>query len=109
MAKSTKPNPFGNRSDADLADEFGDLKAQLDALEKRLDAIKDELKARIDDVPAMGAKWTVTKSESTQKRLDTKALRELLGDDLDPYEKTSTVVRMLVKPTVVLGQSFAAE
>ena len=78
MSKSAaKPNPFHNLSTEDLADQFGDVKAQIAALEDREDALKKELAARIDDVPAIGPRWTVTKSESVSRRLDTQALREL--------------------------------
>ena len=108
MSKSAaKPNPFHNLSTEDLADQFGDVKAQIAALEDREDALKKELAARIDDVPAVGPRWTVTKSESVSRRLDTKALRELLGDGLAPYEKESVSVRMLVKPTMIFGQTAA--
>ena len=100
-----KPNEFHNISTPDLADQFGDIKQQIAALETREDAIKKELQARMDDTPAIGPRWTVTKSESVSKRLDTKALRELLGDGLAPYEKESVSVRMLVKPTMIFGQA----
>lgn len=104
---ATKENPFHNLSTSELADDFGNIKAQIAALEEREDAIKKELMARIDDTPAISPRWTVTKSESVSKRLDTKALRDLLGDGLAPYEKESRSVRMLVKPTMILGQAAA--
>jgi predicted phage-related endonuclease len=101
-----KPNNrFHNYSLPQLADEYGDLKARMDALEKEADAIKDELKGRMRDVPAIGERYTVTKVESTQKRLDTKGLRELLGDALAPYEKESTVVQIRVKPTEIFREA----
>lgn len=101
----TKENRFHNMSLAQIADEYGDLKAKIATLEATLDEIKQELYARVDDVPAIGPRWTVTKSESISNRLDTKALRELLGDGLKPYEKESKTVRLLVKPTMILGET----
>jgi predicted phage-related endonuclease len=98
-------NRFHNLSLGQLADQFGELKAQMDALEKQADEIKDELKSRVRDVPAIGERYTVTKIESTQKRLDTKGLRELLGDALAPYEKESPVVQLRVKPTEIFREA----
>jgi len=100
---------FNNRSNADLADEYGTLDGQIKALTERKDAIKEEFKARsVDRVE--GPKFTITVSEQSAKRLDTKALKAALGDDIcAEYEKESfsTVVR--VKATVVFGHSVAAE
>ncbi len=98
---------FHNRASSDLADEYGNLKQQIAALEEQADAIKGELKARASDVPFIGHRWTVTISESVSKRLDTKALRNLLGDGLSPYEKESTSIRATVKPTMILGERAA--
>ncbi len=96
-------NKFDNVSDAALVDEFGNVKAQIDALEKREKELRDEIVARFDDVPLIGGRWTASVSTSTSKRLDTKALRALLGDALNEYEKESTSTRVNVKPTMVLG------
>lgn len=101
---AAKSNPFHNVSTADLAEEYGNIKATISPLEKRLEVLKEELQARIDDTPAIGPRWTVTKSESVSKRMDVKRLRADLGDALDPYEVESKVVRMLVKPTMILGE-----
>lgn len=99
------PSPLHNQSTAALADEFGNLKAQIATLEEKADALKAELTARIDDVPAIGARWTVTKSVSTSKRLDTKKLLADLGDALDTYEVASTSTRVLVKPTMIFSEA----
>lgn len=99
-------NQFHNVSTVDLADEFGDIKAQISALEEREKALRETLLARgIDEVPAIGRRWTVKASESMSKRLDTKALRELFGDGLAPYEKESVSIRIIVKPTMILGEA----
>lgn len=101
----TDANRFHNMSLAQIADEYGDLKAKIAAIKTILDDVKQELYARVTDVPAIGQRWTVTKSESISSRLDVKALRELLGDGLKPYEKESKTVRLLVKPTMILGET----
>lgn len=98
-------NKFDNVSDAALVDEFGFVKAQIDALEKREKELRDEIVARFDDVPLAGARWTATVSTSASKRLDTKALRALLGDALNDYEKESVSTRVNVRPTMVLGEA----
>lgn len=101
-------NPLHNLSSADLADEYGTLKGQSDCIEKRLAAIKAELIARgVDGIEA--PKFTLSISKQYSKRLDTKALKEALGDEIcAEYEREteSTVVR--VKPTVIFGQPVAA-
>jgi hypothetical protein len=84
-----------------LADEYGERKAQIDFLEEALKPVKEELKLRMNGEPATGENWTVTKTESISKRLDTKALREALGDDIvSEYEKETPTVTLRVKPTV---------
>jgi hypothetical protein len=83
-----------------LADEYGERKSQIDFLEEALKPVKEELKSRLNGDPATGEKWTVTKTESVAKRLDTKALREVLGDALNEYEKETPTVTLRVKPTV---------
>jgi predicted phage-related endonuclease len=97
-----KPNSkFHNLSLPQLADIYGGIKANIDALESEADKVKDELKSRMRDVPAVGEHYTVTKIESTQTRLDTKKLRADLGDALAPYEKETSVVQIRVKPTEI--------
>lgn len=98
-------NKFDNISDAALVDEFGNVKAQIDALEKREKELRDEIVARFDDVPMIGARWTATVSTSASKRLDTKRLRVDLGDALDVYETESTSTRVVAKPTMILGEA----
>lgn len=53
---------------------------------------------------ARGQMFVVTRSESTSKRLDTKKLREALGDALDGYEVESTVIRLNVKAAPRLAE-----
>lgn len=100
---------FHNTSTADLADEFGALKGQADAIEARLAAIKAEFVARSVE-RCEGAKFTVTLTSQTAKRLDTKALKAALGDEIIAgFEKETASSVCRVKPTVVFGHSIAAE
>lgn len=98
-------NPFHNVSSAILADEYGQLKGEIDARAERIDAIKAELKARGEE-RIEGRQVTLTIATQVTTRLDTKALKAALGDDIcREFEKQteSTVVRM--KPTLVFGQA----
>lgn len=98
-------NPFHNVSSAILADEYGQLKGEIDVRQERIDAIKAELVARKEE-RVEGRQVTLTIAKQVSTRLDTKALKAALGDDIcREYEKEteSTVVRM--KPTLVFGQA----
>ena len=98
---------FHNRSTSDLADEFGQVRLEIEALEGKVKKIGEELKARINDIPAIGHKWTVTKSVAKGRAtLDTAAIRQRLGDEIKKYEKVGAPsTRLLVKPTMFLGES----
>jgi predicted phage-related endonuclease len=101
-------SPFHNLSTPALADEFGAMKLQADALNKRLDEMKDELKKRTNgDETVEGAKFTVTVATTTSTRIDTKKLRDVLGDAVREVEATSESIRVTVKPTVIFGQVAA--
>ncbi|CAD5276988.1 conserved hypothetical protein [Bosea sp. 62] len=98
-------NPFHNVSSALLADEYGQLKGEIDARSERIDAIKAELIARKEE-RVEGRQVTLTIAEQTSTRLDTKAVEAFFGPgSLDQFKKEtkSTVVRM--KPTLVFGQA----
>ena len=96
-------NPFHNVSTAQLADEFGALKLQSDALAERLDAIKTELKARTGGEGVIEApRYTVTVSTTERVTFDDKKIREALGEELcAPFRRTSETVTVRVKQTVV--------
>lgn len=96
---------FHNRSSDQLADEYGNLKAQQDALGEQLTTIKDELIKRGDE-RIEGQRFTLTISQQTSMRLDTKALKAALGDDIcAEYEKPSTSTVVRVKATAIFGQA----
>ena len=97
-------NPFHNQSTADLADDYGALKAQADALEERIKAIRGELVARCVE-RVEGRKFTVTVGKSARVTYDDKAIREALGPDIvKQYERVTETVTLRVKPTIVFGQ-----
>lgn len=92
---------FDNMSDQDLADEIGQLNFKIKADEAELDRLKDEFKKRGASI-TRGAKWIVSASTSESKRLDTKKVKDVLGDALDDsFFITSTVTRVSTKPVPV--------
>ena len=94
---------FNNLSNEQLADEIGNLNATISFETERLDALKTAFKSRGCSA-ARGQFFAVTVSESTSKRLDTKRLREALGDALDGYEIETTSQRLLVKAAPRLAE-----
>lgn len=96
---------MSNKFVESVADEYGDIVNQIKVLEERKDALRAELVTHVQDVPVVGLRWTVTKSESTQNSLDTKAVRLFLGDKAKAFERSNKVEKILVKQTRVLGQT----
>jgi hypothetical protein len=88
---------FDNMSDEIVADEIGDLNTKIKALEENLQAYKDEFKRR--GLSAVkGLNYIVSASTSTTKRLDTKKVRDVLGDALDDsFFTSSDVTRITTK------------
>lgn len=106
MTKTEKINKYHNMTDHELADLFGERKLVADAATKECDEIKDELKRRLDgDGVIEAAKFTVTVATSYATRIDTKKLRDVLGDAVKEVEMTSESVRVTVKPTVIFGDA----
>ena len=92
---------FDNMSDHDLADEIGQLNFKIKADEAELDRLKDEFKKRGASI-TRGAKWIVSASTCESQRLDTKKVKDVLGDALDDsFFITSTVTRVSTKPVPV--------
>lgn len=88
-------------SDQDLADEIGQLNFKIKADEETLDRMKDEFKRRGASI-TRGHKWIVSASTSDSKRLDTKKVKEVLGDALDDsFFIVSTSTRITTKPVPV--------
>jgi hypothetical protein len=89
---------FDNMSDQDLADEIGQLNFKIKADEAELDRLKDEFKKRGASI-TRGTKWIVSASTSESKRLDTKKVKDVLGDALDDsFFVVSSVTRVSTKP-----------
>jgi hypothetical protein len=86
---------FHNLSDGALADALGHADALLKGAEAECKALKDEFKRRgLTDVA--GGNFTVTASEQIAGRLDTKAVKEFLGESYHRFEAAivSTVIRI---------------
>ncbi len=97
----------GNNYIETVADEYGDVCAQITKLEARKETLREDLVTYIKDVPIEGLSWTVSKSVSKGRvTLDTKAIREVLADSIHKYEKEGKpVVSLHVKPTMRFGES----
>lgn len=98
---------MSNRHAEQLADEYGDLDAQIKALEEDKAKVRDEMLTYLDDVPVVGLRWTVKKSESTSTRLDTKKVRAFLGDKAAAFESKTKQTKVLVSQTQVFGKTAA--
>jgi hypothetical protein len=98
---------YHNLSDAALADEIGRVDTIVKSAEAELKALKDEFKDRGLQA-ASGDAYAVAATEQISGRLDTKAVRQFLGDAYPRFEipVISTVVR--VKAVVPPLAAFAA-
>jgi hypothetical protein len=86
---------FHNLSDSALADAIGSADATLKGAEAECRALKDEFKHRgLTEV--VGDNFTVTAAEQIAGRLDTKAVKEFLGESYHRFELAivSTVIRI---------------
>ena len=83
---TTTPSRFHNVSDAMLADKLGHADALLKGAEAECKALKDEFKRR-GLLNVAGDEFTVTATEQISGRLDTKAVREFLGESLSPFRE----------------------
>jgi len=92
---TTIPSRFHNLSQEALADAPGHAGAVLEGAEAECKALKDEFKRR-GLLEATGNEFTVTATEQIAGRLDTKAVKEFLGDSYHRFENAvvSTVIRI---------------
>ncbi len=68
-----------------------DLNNMIEELQTEAEAIKDEIKAYMgDEETMMAGSYKVTWKETVSRRVDTAALKKVLGDALDEYTKTIT-------------------
>jgi hypothetical protein len=86
---------FHNLSNEALADAIGHADAVLKGAEAECQSLKDEFKHR-GLLDAAGEHFTVRASEQISGRLDTKAVKEFLGDTWRCFEvaTVSTVIRI---------------
>ena len=92
---SAAPSRFHNVSDHDLADMLGKADAIAKAAAAELEALKVEAKRReVEELT--GDEFTVTVTEQIAGRIDTKKVRDFLGDSYSAFENAviSTVVRV---------------
>ena len=78
-----------NESIITKVEELMDLRKLAEELQNQMDAITDEIKAYMgDEETMMAGSWKVTYKETVSRRMDSKALKNLLGDALVEYYKT---------------------
>ena len=78
--------------------ELMELKKMVEDLTAEMEGIQDEIKAYMGDEETMTAGAYVVRYENVvSQRCDTKELRKLLGDALDPYMKRIESRRFSVK------------
>src|ERR1700751_4134745 len=100
MAKATNlstisPSRFHNVSNEALADMLGQADAVLKGAEAECKTLKDEFKRRALTEVA-GEHFTITATEQIAGRLDTKAVKQYLGESYRRFEipVISTVIRI---------------
>lgn len=70
-------------------EELMEIRKMIDELQTEADAIADEVKAFMGDEETMVCgPWKITYRETVSKRIDSAALKKVLGDALDGYYKT---------------------
>ena len=102
--KTTTPTRFHNISNEALADAIGRADAITKAAEAELSALKDEFKRRAI-AEATGDEFAITATESISGRIDTKAVKEFLGDAYSRFEKAiiSTTIRIKVQNRLAIA------
>jgi hypothetical protein len=96
MAQATQHyNRFHNISNEALADAIGQADLALKAYEAEVKALKDEFKSR-GLLTATGERFSVTRSDHVNCRLDVAAVKQFLGDAWRKFETASitTVIRI---------------
>ena len=70
-------------------EELMEIRKMIEELEQEAEAITDEVKAYMgDEETMMAGTWKVTYKETVSRRMDTAALKKVLGDMLEGYYKT---------------------
>ena len=80
-----------NDSIISKVEELMDLRKLAEELQSQMEAITDEIKSYMgEEETMMAGSWKVTWKQSVSRRIDTTALKKVLGDALDEYTKTIT-------------------
>ena len=89
------PSRFHNLANEALADALGHADAVLKGAEAECKLLKDEFKRR-GLIDVAGNQFLVTATEQIAGRLDTKAVKEYLGESYHRFENVivSTVIRI---------------
>ena len=70
-------------------EELMNLRKAVEELQNQMETITDEIKAYMgNEETMMAGSYKVTWKETVSRRVDTTALKKLLGDALDEYTKT---------------------
>ena len=70
-------------------EELMEIRRMIEDLQTEADAITDEVKAFMgSEETMMAGTWKVTYKETVSRRMDTTALKKVLGDALEGYYKT---------------------
>ena len=66
-----------------------ELRKMIEDLQTEAEALTDEIKAYMgEEETMMAGTWKVTYKETVSRRMDTAALKKVLGDALEGYYKT---------------------
>ncbi len=66
-----------------------ELRKMIEELQDEADVLTDEIQAYMgDEETMMAGTWKVTYKETVSRRMDTTALKKVLGDALEGYYKT---------------------
>ena len=80
-----------NNSIISKVEELMELRKLAEELQAQMEAITDEIKQFMgDEETMMAGSYKVTWKETVSRRVDTTALKKVLGDALDEYTKTIT-------------------
>ena len=70
-------------------EELMEIRRMIEELQTEADAITDEVKAFMgSEETMMAGTWKVTYKETVSRRMDTAALKKILGDALEGYYRT---------------------
>jgi hypothetical protein len=99
MSKATADHTkFNNITDEMLADAIGHADLIVKAAEAELQALKDEFRRR-GVLSAVGARYTVTRSDQAWSGFDIAAVKMFLGDAWRKFETAQIVTFLRIRAT----------